>query len=641
MHVFIKIFLIHIFLHGLGIFNNKSLCLIRKPEVKKFKYYLNKGTTYLNKYTYSYIFQPFSYILCKKKYINLKKKKKVFVLSDNIYNELSDSHIYKIRKELSEGDIKTVFEKHIINKVLFENINKYNSFSYIYTIDDIYEQINKLYVIYEEYKKNEGHKKLPKLFGLPLVIKDNIITKSIPTKAGSKILSNYVPSYDSTVVKKLKKHGAVIIGKTHLDEFAMGSCTKEVKNPFNEKYLSCGGSSGGSASCVGSKIINCSVNTDTGGSIRTPSAMCACIGIKPTYGRISRYGIIPYNEETDVVGLIANNLYDCSILLDALCGKDKKDLTSLKKKTKFHLLLKKYYSSQKFRSDFPLKNVKFGFLSSHVLKSYFVDDIINKNYEDVMKNIEYLGGKLININLYKLIDYCYIYYIYSMTIANSNISRINGVNYNIHNLNNELKFIKKLRSNLISENVLSRIIGGSLISSYFQKIDIRDIFLSIKEKLITTLKKLFKEVNYILLPSFPRSNNLKDHINDSYLHNAYLKKNIINENNFFKNGINENYLNTNKIYKDSININNTDKDNGSKYNKYMKEVFSVISSITGFPSIVIPTGEFTKNFNEPLSFQLLSRNLNEIGLLKIALVYKEKMNVNKKIYENLKNSKNM
>ncbi|CRG98956.1 glutamyl-tRNA(Gln) amidotransferase subunit A, putative [Plasmodium relictum] len=638
MFIFIKIFVIHIFLHSLGIFNYESLCLLRNSEVKKFKNYLDNGKTYLNKYTYSYILHPFSYILSKK-FINVKKKKnKIYIVSDNIYNELSDSHIYKIRKEISKGDIKSVFEKHIISKVLFENINKYNSFSYIYTIDEIYEQINKLYIIYEEYKKNIRYKKLPKLFGLPIVVKDNIVTKGISTKAGSKILSNYKPSYDSTVVKKLKKHGAIIIGKTHLDEFAMGSCTKNVKNPFNEKYLSCGGSSGGSASCVGSKIINCSVNTDTGGSIRIPSALCACIGVKPSYGRISRYGIVPYNEETDVVGLIANNLYDCSVLLDVLCGKDKKDLTSLKKKTKFHFLLKKFYSSQKFQSNIPLKNVKFGYLSKDILKSYFVDDIIYKNYENVMKNIEQLGGTLINTNLYKLIDYCYIYYVYSMTIANSNISRINGINYNIHNLNNDPKFIRKLRSNMISENVLSRIIGGSIISSFFQKIDIREIFLSIKEKLILTLNQLFEEVNYILLPSIPKSNNFREDLNDPYLYDIYVKNNIVNENNFVKNRIDKNHIN--KIDKNNIDISHTKKNNKSKYNKYMKEVFSVISSITGFPSIVIPTGEFTKNFNEPLSFQLLSRNLNEIGLLKMALVYKERMNVNKKIYENLTNSKN-
>ncbi|SOV76432.1 glutamyl-tRNA(Gln) amidotransferase subunit A, putative [Plasmodium reichenowi] len=666
-------------------------------------------------------------------------EKKYFYNQHDSYDELNSSEIYQIRKQIlnsHKNKLKHIFEKHITNKICNHNINKYNSFTYIYSMNKIHKQIDRLYNIYAKWnainKQNKSTqknriKKLPKLFGIPIVLKDNIITKGIPTKAGSKILLKYIPTYDSTVVKKLKKYGAVIIGKTHMDEFAMGSCTNKSKNPFNETILSCGGSSGGSATCVGSRIFNCSINTDTGGSIRTPAALCGCIGFKPSYGRISRYGIIPYNEETDVVGFIVNNVFDCSILLDALCGKDDRDITTIhiedmaenemeygkedhkkdddnirnnikcddqnkdddnirnnikcddniknnikcddnirnnikcddqnkdddniknnikcddnirnnikcddhkcgKGKMKFFSLLKKYYYSNTFQSSTPLKNITFGYINENNLKEYFVDNIINKNYIYVIESMKKLGSSFKQIELPNLIDYCYLYYLYSMTIANSNLSRINGINYNMHNINKESNFIKNVRSNLIDDHVLSRIISGSIISSYFQnkKNDITYIFYIMKQYLIYTLKEIFKKgVNYILLPSLPRSNNLKDndHNNTNYSNEHLLKKNIIYEHKISTNDIDN--------YKDNIIINNTTHG----YNKYMKEIFSVISSISGFPSMVIPVGTFTKKFNEPLSFQIIGDNLNELGLLKVALAYKQHMQVNKKLYENLK-----
>ncbi|EUR78663.1 hypothetical protein PFBG_00758 [Plasmodium falciparum 7G8] len=695
------------------------------------------------------------------KIYNVMEKKHFYNQHDS-YDELNSSEIYLIRKQIlnsHKNKLKHIFEKHITNKICNHNINKYNSFTYIYSMNKIHKQLDRLYNIYEKWnvinkqnKSTQGNriKKLPKLFGIPIVIKDNIITKGIPTKAGSQILLKYIPTYDSTVVKKLKKCGAVIIGKTHMDEFAMGSCTNKSKNPFNETILSCGGSSGGSASCVGSRIFNCSINTDTGGSIRTPAALCGCIGFKPSYGRISRYGIIPYNEETDVVGFIVNNVFDCSILLDALCGKDDRDITTInieemvenkmeygkedqnedddnirnnikcdehkiknnikcdehkkdddnirnniicddhkkdddnirnnvkcndhkkdddnirnnvkyddnirnnvkcndhkkdddnirnnvkcsdhkcgKRKIKFFSLLKKYYYSNTFQSSTPLNNITFGYINENNLKEYFVDDIINKNYIYVIEGMKKLGSSFKQIELPNLIDYCYLYYLYSMTIANSNLSRINGINYNMHNINKESNFIKNVRSNLIDDHVLSRIISGSIISSYFQnkKNDITYIFYIMKEHLIYTLKEIFKKgVNYILLPSLPRSNNLKDndHNNTNYSNEHLLKKNITYEHKISTNDLDN--------YRDNIIINNTTHG----YNKYMKEIFSVISSISGFPSMVIPVGTFTKEFNEPLSFQIIGDNLNELGLLKVALAYKQHMQVNKKLHENLK-----
>ncbi|EUD66938.1 hypothetical protein C922_02522 [Plasmodium inui San Antonio 1] len=540
-------------------------------------------------------------------------------------SERCTSEVYQIRKEIfSHKNIKDILERIIIRRVTEGRLNRYNSFSYLYSLDEINEQLTNLQCLYEKCNDLED---LPKLFGLPIILKDNICTKNIPTTCGSKLLGNYKPSYDSTVVRRLKKHGAVIVGKTHLDEFAMGSCTgRDVKNPFNEGYLSCGGSSGGSASCVGSRIINCSVNTDTGGSIRTPAALCACIGMKPTYGRISRYGIIPYNEETDVVGLIVNNLYDCSIILDVLSGGDKNDLTTLKGgEKKFHFKLKKYEASLNFdQNKCPLRNMKFGYLTKELLKNYFVDDLTYRSYFQVMQNIEQMGATLMKTDLYELGDYCYLYYLHSMTIANSNLSRINGINYNLHNVLGKSNFVKQVRSTLLGEKVLTRIIGGSIISSRFQGGSLHHIFTTAKRRLTRALDTIFGQVNFLLLPSLPRSNNLKESICIPHGGNPDPEKDT-----------------TQAKQHPPISVPISRHFSGMEpplegYNNYMKEIFSVVSSITGVPSIVIPTGEFTPQLNEPQSFQLLSRRLDEAGLLKVALAYKRQMHVDKRVVENLR-----
>ncbi|CAG9479928.1 unnamed protein product [Plasmodium vivax] len=539
-------------------------------------------------------------------------------------SETSTSEVCQIRREIfSHKNITNVLERVILKRVTQGDLNQYNSFCYLYSRDEIYEQLTNLQRIYEECKDLEA---LPKLFGVPIILKDNICTKNIPTTCGSKILEKYKPSYDSTVVRRLKKHGAVIVGKTHLDEFAMGSCTGQgVKNPFNESDLSCGGSSGGSASCIGSRIIHCSVNTDTGGSARTPAALCACIGMKPTYGRISRYGIIPYNEETDVVGLIVNNVYDCSILLDVLSGGDKNDLTTLKgKEKKFHRKLKRYEASPNFQENkWPLKNMKFGYLSEELLKNYFIDDPTFQSYLHVMQNIQHMGGTLVSTDLQGLSDYCYLYYLHSMTIANSNLMRINGVNYNLENALGKSNFVAHVRSTLMSEKVLTRIIGGAIISSRFQGGSLQHIFAAAKRRLTKALDGIFAQVNFLLLPSLPRSNNLKKSEGTPHGGDPHPKEDAPQE---------KHSLRSAPIAHPSSEI----PPPTEGYNNYMKEIFSVVASITGLPSVVIPTGEFTPQFNEPLSFQLLGRSLDEAGLLKVALAYKRQMQVEKKVVANLR-----
>ena len=170
------------------------------------------------------------------------------------------------------------------------------------------------------------------LFGIPIAIKDNIVTKDLRTTCASHILDNFIPIYDATVVDMINSCNMIIIGKTNMDEFAMGSTSQTSYfgaplNPWNKSKVS-GGSSGGSAVCVSDRMVPLALGSDTGGSIRQPASYCGVVGMKPTYGRVSRYGLISYGSSLDQIGPITRNVYENAVLLNAICGKDDKDLTS-------------------------------------------------------------------------------------------------------------------------------------------------------------------------------------------------------------------------------------------------------------------------------------------------------------------------
>ena len=273
-------------------------------------------------------------------------------------------------------------------------------------------------IIDEKVKKGE---KLGKLAGIPIAIKDNICTDGIKTTCASKMLEDFIPPYDATVIKKLLKEDAIIIGKTNMDEFAMGSSTensafKTTKNPWDLERVP-GGSSGGSAASVAAGLAPISLGSDTGGSIRQPASFCGVVGFKPTYGLVSRYGLVAFASSLDQVGPITKDVTDCAMLLNLIAGHDEKDSTS------YNIEKKDYTKSLK--ND--VKGLKIG-----VPKEFFGEGInaeVKAKLEEAIEKYKEMGAIVEECSL-DVAEYALAtYYIIACAEASSNLGRFDGIRY--------------------------------------------------------------------------------------------------------------------------------------------------------------------------------------------------------------------
>jgi aspartyl-tRNA(Asn)/glutamyl-tRNA(Gln) amidotransferase subunit A len=303
-------------------------------------------------------------------------------------------------------------------------------------------------------------KKIPPLNGIPIAIKDNLCTKGIKTTCGSKILANYVPPYDATAVKRVLRSGAVLIGKTNMDEFAMGSSTENsafgpTRNPVNPERVA-GGSSGGSAAAVASGETVLAIGSDTGGSIRLPAAYCGVAGIKPTYGRGSRYGLVSYASSLDQIGALGRSVEDCAMLLNVICGRDTLDTTSADvRKPDFRRSLNK-----------GIKGIKIG-----LPKEYFVEGLDLEVKDQIMKalrKLEMNGAHIIDISLPHTRYAISCYYLIATAEASSNLARYDGVKYGFrsaHGISESIKMYEKTRSEGFGNEVKRRIMLGTYVLS--------------------------------------------------------------------------------------------------------------------------------------------------------------------------------
>ncbi len=406
--------------------------------------------------------------------------------------------------------------------------------------------------------------------GVPLAVKDLFCTNGVKTTAGSKMLENFIPNYESTVTTNLWNEGAFLLGKLNCDEYAMGSSNEtsfygNVINPLEDKVVP-GGSSGGSAAAVCANLTPATIGTDTGGSIRQPASFTGTVGLKPTYGLCSRWGIVAFASSLDQAGPMTKTVSDCALMLEAMCGFDPKDSTSIDKK-------KENYSKNLNKN---IKGLKIG-----IPKEYRVDGMPNEIetlWEQGKKILKSEGAEIIDISLPHTEYALPTYYIVAPAEASSNLARYDGVRYGFRSSkgNNLVEMYENTRSEGFGDEVKRRILIGTYVlsSGYY------DAYYLKAQKVRQLIKKdfddSFNKVDAILTPSAPSS--------------------------AFKIGEKKD---------DPISM-------------YLNDVFTVPVNLAGLPAMSIPAG-LDKN-KLPLGLQLIGKPLAEQTLLNIAFSMEEKIN---------------
>ena len=408
-----------------------------------------------------------------------------------------------------------------------------------------------------------------KLPGIPIAVKDLFCTNEVRTTAGSNILNNFVPTYESTVTQNIWNEGGILLGKLNCDEFAMGSSNEtsffgNVQNPIAEDLVP-GGSSGGSSAALAANLTPVTIGTDTGGSIRQPASFTGTVGLKPTYGSCSRYGIVAFASSLDQAGPMSKDVKDSSILLEVISSFDKKDSTSIDFK-------RNNYSSELTRN---IKGLKIG-----IPKEYRVDGMPDEIEKLWKKGIEYAkdcGAEIIDISLPHTSYALPTYYIVAPAEASSNLARYDGVKYGLRSSGESLiDMYEKTRSEGFGEEVKRRIMIGTYVlsSGYY------DAYYLKAQKVRQLIKKDFDEaynkVDAILTPSTPSS--------------------------AFKIGEKSN---------DPVSM-------------YLNDIFTVPVNLAGLPGISIPAGVDKNNY--PLGLQIIGKPFDEQTVLNIAYSMEEKIN---------------
>ena len=405
------------------------------------------------------------------------------------------------------------------------------------------------------------------LAGVPVAIKDNLCTKGVLTTCSSKILYNFVPSYSATAVERLEAAGAVIVGKTNMDEFAMGSTTETsaygiTRNPWN---LDCvpGGSSGGSAAAVAANECFCALGSDTGGSIRQPASFCGVVGLKPTYGTVSRYGLIAYGSSLDQIGPLGKDVTDCATILNVIAGNDIKDSTSA------HLPVTDY--TKGLIHD--VKGLKIG-----IPKDYFDEGLDNEVKDAVLKAAGVLKEKGAVVEEFDLglVEYAIpTYYTIAAAEASSNLERFDGVKYGyrIGNYNGLHNMYKKTRSEGFGEEVKRRIMLGAFVlsSGYYDAYYLKA--LKVKALIKKAFNKAFEKYDIILGPVAPST---APKVGDSL--------------------------------KDPLKM-------------YLGDIYTISMNLAGLPGISVPCGLDKKGM--PIGVQLVADCFEEKKLLRAAYAYEQ------------------
>jgi len=405
------------------------------------------------------------------------------------------------------------------------------------------------------------------LRGVAIAVKDNICTTGMQTSCGSKILGNYQPQYDATAVSRLNESGAIIVGKTNMDEFAMGSSNENsafgtVKNPWDTERVP-GGSSGGSAVAVASGVVRASLGSETGGSVRQPAAFCGIVGLKPTYGRISRYGLVAFASSLDQIGIFGQNSKDVADVLGVIAGRDKNDSTTADVDV----------PDYRAELDADISGKKIGV--PRALLGEGLDEEVRNATEKAIENYQELGAEIVDVELPHSKYAIAVYYILATAEASSNLARFDGVRYGFRaeNASTLHEMYMKTREEGFGEEVKRRIMLGTYVlsSGYY------DAYYSKAQKVRTLLKqdfqKAFQRCDAILTPTAPTT--------------------------AFKIG----------------------EKSDDPLAMYLSDIYTASANLAAIPGISVPCGISSKGL--PIGLQLVGKNWSEGLLLNLANVYEQ------------------
>lgn len=457
-------------------------------------------------------------------------------------------------------------------------------------IQDVFEQIDKvddlikafLVLTREEALKQakeidikvKNGEKLPPLAGVAVAIKDIIATQGTETTCGSKILKGFVPPYNATVINKLKKAGAIVIGKTNMDEFAMGSSTENsaffpTHNPWDLKRVP-GGSSGGSTAAVAADETVIALGTDTGGSVRQPASLCGMVGLKPTYGRVSRYGLVAYASSLDQIGPITKDVTDCALLMKVISGHDNMDSTSV------NLEVPDYLKS----CQAGIKDLKIG-----VPKEYFIEGIdpeVKDALDKALKIFEKLGAKIEEASLPHTEYSLPTYYLIATAEASSNLARYDGVQYGYRT--EDYKDLSSMYQKTRSEGFGSEVKRRIMLGTYALSTGYYDAYYLKAQKVRTLIKedfdKVFSKYDILVTPTSPTP--------------------------AFK---------LNEKVSDPLTM-------------YLSDIYTVPINLAGIPAISLNCG-YSKG-NLPIGLQIIGKHFSEGTILRAAYNFEQNNDVEKK-----------
>jgi len=390
-------------------------------------------------------------------------------------------------KSAIEALKKNEFSAHELVETYLETIKEkdVDLFAFLEVFEDALEQAD------EADKKIANREDLP-LLGIPMAIKDNMLIKDRRVTAGSKILENFFSPIDGTAIKKLKDAGAIIIGRTNMDEFAMGSSTENsaygvTKNPYDPSRVA-GGSSGGSAAAVAANFALAALGSDTGGSIRQPAAFCGVVGFKPTYGRVSRSGLIALGSSLDQIGPFTKTVGDTETIYNVLKGKDILDSTTIADET--------FPPKKKFSKTIGIPR--------EFVNARGIDESVKKNFEEAVNKFKSLGYEVRDVEL-KYIKYSLaVYYIIMPAEASSNLARFDGVKYGLHkDGKTSIEDYFQTRGEGFGRETRRRIILGTYVLSSGYYDEYYGSALSLKKLITKELRDVFEEVDFILTPTTP------------------------------------------------------------------------------------------------------------------------------------------